>query len=301
MQVTYGEAYDLGTPINTGFTFLGWYANETTSIPTSGTWEYTDVTVLTAKWGTGYYEFVENDDGYTVSLTDEGKSVSEIILPISFNNKPVTALAANFSRENTKIEKITIPATIKSIPSYAFYKCTKLSEVILNEGLESIGSYAFDSCRLKKLIIPSTCKTIESCAFEYNKDLYHIYIPISVITVEQYAFYSINALAYICIEHSSVPSWGSNWRSGALVYTGCTKLVEGEDYNYVIRNVSGNNNVSILRLSETTSHLESFTFPTAIEGISDIRAAANLFKENVNIRSVNLTGVTRIGDTCFYK
>ena len=299
MNVTYGEAYDLGTPVNTGFTFLGWFSNETTAIPTSGTWEYTDVSVLTAKWGTGYYEFVENEDGYTVSLTDEGKNVSEIVIPTSFNGKSVTALGENFLRNNTNIEKITIPATIKKIPNYAFYKCTKLSEVELNEGLERIGSYAFDSCKLKVLIIPSTCTVIENSAFEYNSELYHVYLPISVTTVEQYAFYAINASACICIEYDYVPSWGNNWRSGATVYTNCTKLVVGEDYNYVIRNVSGNDNVIILRLSQATSQLESFTFPTAVEGINDIRVGSNLFKSNVNIRSVDLTGVTRIGENAF--
>ena len=300
LNVTFGESYDLGTPINTGFTFLGWYADESTVIPTSGIWEYEGVSVLTANWGTGYYEFVENgDDGYTVSLTAEGKAASEIVIPVSFNGKPVNALGDNFLRENTKIEKITIPATIKRIPNYAFYECTKLSEVVLNEGLERIGAYAFDGCKLKTLIVPSTCAVIENSAFEYNSELYHVYLPISVVTVEQYAFYSINASAYICIEHDYVPSWGSYWRSGATVYTSCTKLVEGEDYNYVIRNVSGNNNVIILRLSEATKQLESFTFPTAVEGISDIRVASNLFKSNVNIRSVDLTGVTRIGESAF--
>ena len=300
INVTYGEAYDLGTPVNTGFTFVGWYANETTVIPTSGIWQYDEVTVLTANWGTGYYEFVEKDDGtYEVSLTVEGKNASEITIPISFNNKPVTSLGENFLRENTKIEKITIPASIKRIPNYAFYKCIKLSEVILNEGLEEIGMYAFDSCKLKKVIIPSTCTTIEQFAFENNKDLYHVYLPSSVQTVNQYAFYSINSLAYICIEHSSVPSWGSYWRSGTTVYTNCVKLVEGEDFNYAVRNLSGNYVVTVLRLSETTSQLQSYTLPNEIENISDIRVAQYLFQNNVNIRNINLSSVTRIGDYAF--
>ena len=299
VTVTYGEAYDLGTPVNTGFTFLGWFANETLAIPTSGTWEYEGVSVVTAKWGTGYYEFVENEDGYTVSLTDEGKSVSEIVIPVSFNGKPVTALGENFLRDNTKIEKITIPASIKRIPDYAFYQCTKLREVVLNEGLEEIGRYAFDSCKLKRIIIPSSCTTIEQFAFENNKDLYHVYLPSSVETVEQFAFYSINSSAYICIEHSSVPSWGSYWSSGATVYTSCTKLVEGEDFNYAIRNFSGNYAATVLRLSETTSQLQNYTFPDEIENISDIRVAQSLFKNNVYIRSVNLSSVTRIGDYAF--
>ena len=301
MQVTYGEAYDLGTPVNEGFTFLGWYIDETTAVPTSGVWEYSDVTVLVAKWGTGYYEFTENDDGgYTVSLTAQGKSASEINIPTSFNDKPVTALGVDFLRNNTKIQRIVIPGTIKAIPNYAFYNCTNLSEVVFNEGLETIGMYAFDSCKLKRIDIPSTCTTIEQCAFESNKSLSYVYLPITVESVGQYAFYSISGTAFILIEHSSVPSWGNYWNSSLTVYTCCTKVVEGEEFTYAVRRISGNDNVMIFKLSDAVSQLQSYAFPNQVEGISDIRIAQSLFRNNVNIRSVDLTGVTRIGDYAFY-
>ena len=299
LEVTYGETYDLGTPINTGFTFLGWYADETTVIPTSGTWEYTGISVLTAKWGTGYYEFVENDDdGYTVSLTEEGKKVSEITIPTSFNGKPVNALGENFLKENTKIERIVIPSAIKRIPNYAFYKCSKLSEVVLNEGLESIGMHAFENCKLKRVIIPTTCTVIETCAFQSNGELYQVYLPSTVVTVEQYAFYSISSGAFICIGHASVPSWGSYW-NGGTTYTSCTKIVEGEEFDYVVRNPSGNQNVIVLRLSEETSKLQSYAFPSEIENISDIRVAQNLYKDNTFIRDIDLSNVTKIGSYAF--
>ena len=301
MDVTYGESYDLGTPTNEGFTFLGWFANETTAIPTSGIWEYSDATVLTAKWGTGYYEFVENDDGgYTVSLTEQGKNASEITIPTSFNGKPVTALGADFLKNNTKITRIVIPGTIKTIPDYAFYKCTNLGEVVFNEGLETIGMYAFESCKLNKIVIPNTCTTIEQCAFESNKNVSYVYLPITVESVGQYAFYALNSTAIICVEHTSTSSFGSYWNSSLPVYLNCTKVVEGEDFTYVTRRVSGNDNVVIFRLSEATSQLQSFAFPSQIEGISDIRIGQALFRNNVNIRSVDLTGVTRIGDYAFY-
>ena len=299
MNVTYGEAYDLGTPVNTGFTFLGWYADETTAIPTSGIWEYPNVSVLTAKWGTGYYEFVENEDGYTVSLTDEGKNVSEIVIPTSFNGKSVTALGANFLRQNTVIEKITIPGTIKNIPEYSFYYCTKLSEVVFNDGLLTIGQHAFEGCKLTKLIIPSTCTTIGRSAFDYNQSLYHIYIPSSVETIEAYAFDVLTNLTYICIEHESIPSgWSSNW-SSYTTYTGTIKLVEGEDFNYAVRSIYGDMNVTVLRLSDETSKLQNYTFPSEIEGITNIRLAQKLFVNNKYIRNINLTGVTRIGENVF--
>ena len=300
MQVTYDETYDLGTPVKIGFTFLGWYANGTTVIPTSGIWQYDDVNVLTANWGTGYYEFVEKEDGtYEVSLTAEGKNASEITIPTSFNNKPVTSLGENFLKENTKIEKIIIPGTITKIPNYAFYKCTNLSEVVFNEGLESIGYYAFDGCKLKSLTFPSTCTTIGQGAFEYNRDLKYVYIPRTLSSVGQYAFYALNNTSCICLEESSIPSnFGYNWNT-SVTYTSCTKVVEGEDFNYVIRLVSGKYNVIIMHLSEETSELESYTFPNKIEGISDIRLGQYLFQNNINIQSVNLTSVTRIGNYVF--
>lgn len=300
MQVTFGESYDLGTPINEGFTFLGWYANETTAIPTSGTWEYAGVSVLTAKWGTGYYEFVENEDGYTVSLTTLGKNASEITIPSSFNDKPVTALGADFSKNNTKIQRIVIPGTIKSVPDYGFYKCTNLSEVVFNEGLETIGMYAFDSCKLKKIDFPSTLTTIEQSAFESNKSISYVFIPATVETVGQYAFYSLNSTSVICVGHTSTSTFGYNWNSGLNVYTCSTKVVEGEDFTYVVRRVSGNDNVVIFKLSDAASQLQSYAFPTQIEGINDIRIGQYLYRNNVNIRSIDLTGITRIGDCAFY-
>ncbi len=295
LQVTFDEAYDLGTPEFTGFTFLGWYINDTTSIPTTGTWAYSDVSVVTAKWGMGYYEFSENEDnGYTVSLTDLGKTISDLVIPSTFNNKPVTALGANFLKENTKINRITIPGTIKNIPNYSFYKCTNLTEVNLSDGLVSIGEYAFAYCAFAKINIPSTCTTIGRDAFEYNSNLYQAYIPSSVTSMGVYAFYSIGTNAYICLEHESIPSsWPSTW-SVNTNYVNCIKLVDSDDYNYVIRSNYGDLSVVILRLSEETSKLQEFTVPSEIEDISDIRIGRYLFKGNKYIRSVNLTGVTRI-------
>ncbi|RBI34055.1 leucine-rich repeat domain-containing protein, partial [Metamycoplasma hominis] len=41
------------------------------------------------------------------------------------------------------MESITIPGSVKEIGESAFSGCENLKEVILNEGLERIGDYAF--------------------------------------------------------------------------------------------------------------------------------------------------------------
>lgn len=50
-----GDAYDLGTPTMTSYTFDGWYDSDGSKVETTGTWDYTKYTnvTLTAKWTFG--------------------------------------------------------------------------------------------------------------------------------------------------------------------------------------------------------------------------------------------------------
>ena len=299
IEIVYGESYNLGIPSFPGFIFLGWYSGETL-IPTTGVWEYGDINSVTAKWASDYFEFADNGDNtYAVSLTDNGKAASEIIIPARYNGISVSALGENFAKQDTSIEKLVIPGIIKNIPDYAFYYCSKLREVSLFEGLISIGQHAFEADALEKLLIPSTCTSIGRSAFDYNRSLYHIYIPRSVATIGAYAFDVLTDVTYICIEHEAIPSgWDSNW-SAKTTYTSCTKLVEGEDYNYVLRDVYGSKSATILRLSEESSKSLDFSFPSEIEGISEIRIGQKLFFNNLYIHRVNFAGVSRINGYAF--
>ena len=301
INVTFGENYNLATPSLYGFEFLGWYSGAT-QIPSSGTWDYAGVTSVSAKWGNSYFEFTSNgDDTYTISLTAKGKNISELVIPSTYEGFRITALADNFLKQNTVIEKITIPGTIKAIPAYSFDNCTKLKEVVLEEGIETIGSCAFEGCKISKLKIPSTCKTIESYAFYNNTQLYQVYIPSSVTTIGSTAFGTLNGLAYICIEHESIPSnWNSNW-STYTTYTNTVKIVETEDYTYVVRSYYGDLSVTLLRLGEATSKLQNYVVPNEIEGISNIRLGQYLYYKNKYIRSIDLSSVSRIGSNAFYE
>ena len=299
IEVYYDEAYDLGTPSFPGLIFLGWYAGETL-IPTSGIWQYSGISSLTAKWQNVYYVFTDNGNNtYTISLNDEGKAATEVAIPAAYEGIPVTIMGTDFLRANKTIEKVSIAGSIQNIPNNSFYNCTSLSEVVLNEGLLSIGEYAFSYCSISKLIIPSTCESIGRSAFDYCYSLYHIYIPSSVTTIGAYAFDTLYGQAYICTEHISIPSnWDSNW-SKYTTYTSVTKLIEGEAFNYVIRDIYGEQNVTILRLADATSKLTSYSFPSEIEGITDIRVGRYLFYNNLYIRNVDFTGISRINTNAF--
>ena len=60
---------------------------------------------------------------------------------------------------------VVIPVQIKKIPRGCFRWCSKLSQLILNDGLEEIGSKAFNYSAIDSVIFPSSLRTIREGAF----------------------------------------------------------------------------------------------------------------------------------------
>ena len=61
---------------------------------------------------------------------------------------------------------VTLPNTVKEIADNAFYDCSYLRKIVLNEGLEEIGEDAFYGCEaLEEMTIPASVKEIAPGAF----------------------------------------------------------------------------------------------------------------------------------------
>lgn len=77
----------------------------------------------------------------------------------------------------------------QGIPNWAFGQCESLEEVIIDDGVEQIGSGAFGSCTaLKTLRVPSTLKRIGVSAFSNCKSLEEINLPDGLEDIGQSAF-----------------------------------------------------------------------------------------------------------------
>ncbi|MCZ2781733.1 leucine-rich repeat domain-containing protein, partial [Metamycoplasma hominis] len=81
---------------------------------------------------------------------------------IDKNNKKILAYL------DKKTTKVTIPDSVKEIGESAFFGCRNLKEVILNEGLEKIGTAAFRSTKIESITIPSSLKEIGYLAFDFS-------------------------------------------------------------------------------------------------------------------------------------
>ncbi len=60
-----------------------------------------------------------------------------------------------------------IETSAKNIGASAFYKCIGLKNVILNEGVETIGELAFSYTSISYLKLPKSMRTVYNNAFEY--------------------------------------------------------------------------------------------------------------------------------------
>ena len=111
--------------------------------------------------------------------------------------------------QNSNVKKVVIEDGVTSIGNYAFYKCTGLTNITIPNSVTSIGSYAFDSCsNLTSITIPDSVISIGNAAFSYT-GLKSITIPGSVTSIGSSVFWYCRSLTSITIP-DSVTSIGKN-------------------------------------------------------------------------------------------
>lgn len=104
-------------------------------------------------------------EGKIVVITGCSTDESDIDIPEFIEGLPVGKISADSFNEMENLKRITFPKTLRFIGSYAFAGCKNLSEVVFQEGLETIEDWAFISCNIEKIEFPSTLKELGDNAF----------------------------------------------------------------------------------------------------------------------------------------
>ena len=113
---------------------------------------------------------------------------------------------------------MTIPSSVTSIGSYAFYRCTGLTSLTFPSSLRRIDSYAFCGCSgLTNVTFGEGLTTIGECAFVGCTGLTSMNIGEGVTTIGNYAFAVCYGLTDVTIP-SSVTSIGE------CVFNGCENI-----------------------------------------------------------------------------
>ena len=141
--------------------------------------------------------------------------------------------------EEHGVTEIVIPDGITSIGSGAFEYCRNLTSVVIPDSVTIIEAWAFSGCRsLTSVVIPDSVTIIGYEAFLECESLTSVVIPDSVTIIEAWAFSGCRSLTSLAIPDSVTSI-------GALAFLWCQEIEELNIFGYSIDgrqcDISGSN------------------------------------------------------------
>ena len=170
--------------------------------------------------------------------TDSIIYLNDIALKFIGKNKPnkitfkegTAVICSNFMKNNTQLEEVIFPTSLKTIGSSAFENCSNLKDVSFPPYISHIYENAFAQCsKLKKINIPASITKIDNFAFENCTEIDSINLNNAYCSIGVGAFRNCKNLVKINL--------GDNITNiDDMVFSYCTSL----------QNINSDNNQIIL-------------------------------------------------------
>ena len=185
----------------------------------------------TQTWKEDNLTWTLSADGTTMTISGSGAMKNYIT-----DDSPAT-------QKKDNVKKVVIEDGVTSIGDFAFFYCSSLTSIEIPSGVTSIGKNAFQYCSsLTSIEIPESVISIGNNTFEHCSSLTNITIPGSVTSIGMSAFSDCSSLASITIPESvtsignyafynctgltSITIPKSVTSIGSNVFGGCTVLTE---------------------------------------------------------------------------
>lgn len=198
-----------------------------------------------------------------------GKFSKEVVIPSTYNGKPVTAIGANAFENIGAITKVIIPDSVTVIGKSAFSGCTGINSVKLGNATTKIENYAFCDCKsLHTINIPETLTYLGDHAFRRCSNLEgSITIPDGVTNSLKRTFDKCSKLTSVTIG-AGVPKIGEG------AFNACTSITS----IVIPANVKSIENEAFRACTELVSVIIENDGVTHIEGGSIGGAFRDCFK-----------------------
>ncbi len=191
-------------------------------------------------------------DGY---VPGNGTYYLDLVIPYSYNGKPVIAISKDAFANTTYLNSIAIPKTVKRIEESAFVNCVNMREMILPTEMEYIGPSAFASTQIKSIRIPDGITYVLHETFMLCGQLKTVVLPESLHTIH------FNAFSH-CSELESIKITENIKKIGRNAFSSCTKLLKTEYGIKYVGNwaVECDKNTEVARLRAGTVGIADNTF-----------------------------------------
>ena len=201
------------------------------SVISIGEWAFsclglTSVTIGKSVKSIGYYAFSSCNNLTEVNWN--AKNCSDLsgspfynlskIKSFNFGNE-VEHIPSHLCSSLSGLTFVSIPISVTSIGSSAFYECNGLTSVSIGNSVMEIGDYAFFGCSsLTSIVIPNSVTSIADGTFYGCSGLTSVTIPNSVTSIRYAAFFDCSRLTSVSIGNS-VSSIGPS------AFSGCKGLI----------------------------------------------------------------------------
>jgi len=233
------------------------------------------------KWGT---DITESINGNTLTLSGTGTMTD-----FGWTNN-------DFLTSTYGITEVIIEDGITSIGTYAF-RSNQLTSITIPNSVISIGDVSFDHNKLTSITIPNSVTNIGNCAFS-NNELTSITIPNNVMTIGKGAF-SDNVLTSITLPNSitsiSQSLFSNNKLESIIIPNNIINIGIGAFFKNELTSISIPN--SVTTIEDNAFNYNQLTSLTIPESVTTIKASA--FRNNQLTSLTIPNSVTLIGDYVF--
>lgn len=221
------------------------------------------------------YEVNVNDVIYYVDLEAGRASVGignkasgRVVIEssVTYNGKSykVTAIEDEAFMQNEEIMSVYIPSSVESIGQNSFAECYALATVTLNNGLKTIGDYAFDTSVIDEISLPASLAKIGEGAFEYCNNLKKFIVEsgnpyFGTVDGVLYDYYKKTLLIYPCGKGAnySVPSGTVSIGENAFA---CCETIQSISFPNSLTRISDHafeycTNLSSVKISQNISDI----------------------------------------------
>ena len=265
---------------------------------------------------------ISQDGTYAEVIGYEG-TATRVLIASEYQGLPVKSIY-NEAFNNSNITAVTIPDSVTTIGSSAFYNCYSLASVVIPNSVTTIGVDAFCWCYNLAAVyinsIESWCNIglydYDSNPLYYAHNLYlngelvkELIIPDSVTTIGSYAFYECSSLTSVvigdsvttigksafnnCYNLTSVVIGDSVTTIGENAFFNCNSAIYTE-YNYG-KYIGDENNPYAVLIELTNKNQSTYTINENTQVI-----AYGVFRECARLTSITIPdSVTTIGDSAF--